>query len=79
MRKRQYLLQEGEVCKAIAFVEKGALREIKIENGSDRIIQFAIEGWTISDLLSSLTNEPATYNVDVMEDAQSWLYNQDCA
>ncbi|WP_317164497.1 cyclic nucleotide-binding domain-containing protein [Pontibacter fetidus] len=26
LRKRQYLLQEGDVCKSIAFVEKGALR-----------------------------------------------------
>ena len=27
LRKKQYLLQEGDVCKYIAFVEKGALRE----------------------------------------------------
>ena len=26
MRKRQYLLQEGDVCRYTAFVEKGALR-----------------------------------------------------
>ncbi|RDV16519.1 Crp/Fnr family transcriptional regulator [Pontibacter diazotrophicus] len=70
LRKRQYLLQEGEVCKAIAFVEKGALREYSVENGSEHILQFAIEGWTISDLFSFLTGEQATYNIDALEDAE---------
>ena len=70
LRKRQYLLQEGDVCKAIAFVERGALREYSVENGSEHVIQFAIEGWTISDLFSFLTGEPATYNIDALEDAE---------
>ena len=37
LRKRQYLLQEGDVCRSIAFVEKGALREYSVdENGPFR-------------------------------------------
>ncbi|WP_114782348.1 Crp/Fnr family transcriptional regulator [Botryobacter ruber] len=71
LRKRQYLLQEGEVCRAIAFVEKGALRAYTVdESSNEHIIQFAIEGWTISDLYSYLTGEPATYNIDALEDAE---------
>ncbi|WP_299825969.1 Crp/Fnr family transcriptional regulator [uncultured Pontibacter sp.] len=71
LRKRQYLLQEGDVCKSIAFVEKGALRAYTVdENMNEHIIQFAIESWTISDLFSYLTAEPATYNIDSLEDAE---------
>lgn len=71
IRKKQYFLQEGDVCKAIAFVEKGSLKEYSVdENGSEHIIQFALEGWTISDLFSFLTGEPATYNIDALEDAE---------
>jgi CRP-like cAMP-binding protein len=74
LRKKQYLLQEGDVCKFIAFVEKGALREYSLdENGNEYIIQFALEGWTISDLYSFLTSEPATYNIDALEDAELLL------
>jgi CRP-like cAMP-binding protein len=29
-----------------------------------------LEGWTISDLFSFLTGEPATYHIDALEDAQ---------
>lgn len=70
LRKKQYLLQEGDVCKAIAFVEKGALREYSVDNGTEHIIQFALEGWTIADLFSFLTGEPATYNIDALEDSE---------
>ena len=77
LRKKQYLLQEGDVCKSIAFVEKGALREYSLdENGNEHIIQFALEGWTISDLYSFLTGEPATYNIDALEDAELVLISK---
>lgn len=77
LRKKQYLLQEGDVCKFIAFVEKGALRSYIIdEKGVERIIQFALEGWTISDLYSFLTAEPATYNIDALEDSELVLISK---
>jgi CRP-like cAMP-binding protein len=77
IRKKQYLLQEGDVCRSIAFVEKGALREFSVdENGNEQIIQFAIEGWTISDLYSFLTGEPATYNIEALEDSELVLISK---
>ncbi|HLL42318.1 MAG TPA: Crp/Fnr family transcriptional regulator [Segetibacter sp.] len=77
LRKKQYLLQEGDVCKTIAFIEKGALREYSVDdNGNDHIIQFGLEGWIISDLYSFLTGEPATYNIDAIEDAELVLISK---
>jgi len=77
LRKKQYLLQEGDVCKFIAFVEKGALRQYSLdENGNERIIQFALEGWTISDLYSFLTGEAATYHIDALEDSELVLISK---
>lgn len=71
LRKKQYLLQEGDVCKVIAFVEKGALREYNVDDkGNEHILQFALEGWVISDLYSFMTGEPATYNIDALEDSE---------
>jgi CRP-like cAMP-binding protein len=77
LRKKQYLLQEGDVCKFIAFVEKGALRAYTVdEKGSEHIIQFALEGWTVSDLYSFLTGEAATYNIDALEDSELVLISR---
>lgn len=78
LRKKQYLLQEGDVCKYIAFVEKGALRAYTVsEKGAEHIIQFALEGWLISDLFSFLTNEPSTYDIDALEDSELLLISKD--
>ncbi|MGN6418642.1 MAG: Crp/Fnr family transcriptional regulator [Pseudobacter sp.] len=71
VRRKQYLLQEGDVCKNIFFVEKGALRVYSLdESGREHILQFALEGWAISDLYSFLTGEPATYTIDAIEDSE---------
>src|SRR5215831_8559365 len=74
LRKRQWLLQEGDVCKYIAFVEKGLLRSYRInEKGTEHIMQFAFEGWWISDQFSFLTGEPSEYNIDALENCELLL------
>lgn len=77
LRKKQYLLQEGDECRYIGFVEKGVLRSYTInEKGGEHIIQFAMEGWTISDLNSFITGEAAIYNIDALEDAELVLISK---
>ena len=77
LRKRQYLLHDGDSCKYIAFVEKGLLRAYSIDDkGNEHIIQFGLEGWVISDLYSFLTGEPATYNIEALEDAELLLISK---
>ncbi|HTN07572.1 Crp/Fnr family transcriptional regulator [Agriterribacter sp.] len=77
IRKNQYLLQEGDVAKHAAFVEKGALRAYSVdEKGTEHIIQFAFEGWTISDMYSFLSGEPAIYNIDALEDTELVLISK---
>lgn len=74
LRKKQYLLQEGDACKYIAFVEKGMLRSYTVdEKGHDHILQFAFEGWWISDQYSFFTGEPSIYNIDALEDSELLL------
>ena len=74
IRKRQYLLQQGDVSKYTTFVEKGLLRSYVIDDkGAEMIMQFAPEGWWIGDMYSSLTGEPAEYNIDAIEDTEALL------
>ncbi len=77
LRKRQYFLQEGDICRYQAFVEKGLLRSYTVnEKGSEHILQFASEGWWMADLSSYLTNEPSFLNIDALEDAQLLLISK---
>lgn len=74
LRKRQYLLQEGEIGKYTAFVEKGILRTYTVDDkGTEHILQFAQEGWWVADLYSFLTNEPSSFNTEALEDCELLL------
>jgi CRP-like cAMP-binding protein len=74
LRKRQYLLQEGDVNKYTSFVEKGMLRTYTVdEKGNEPILQFSFEGWWVADLYSFLTDEPSKYNIEAMEDCELLL------
>jgi CRP-like cAMP-binding protein len=77
LRKRQYFLQEGDICKYQAFVEKGILRSYTIdERGNEHILQFGSDGWWIADLSSYLTDEPSFLNIDAIAEAELLLINK---
>ena len=74
IRKRQYLLNAGDVCQYIAFVEKGLLRSFSIDDKAhEHVIQFAMEGWWASDMASFLSGDDALYNIEALEDAELLL------
>lgn len=74
IRRRQFLLQEGEVCRHIAFVTEGCLRAYTVDHkGVEHVIQFAMADWWISDLASFLGGSPATYTIDALQDSEVLL------
>lgn len=69
VKKGQFLVYEGTVSRCTNFVNKGSVRTYFIApNGQEHIVQFAIEGWWISDLNSFIMQSPATFNVQAIED-----------
>jgi CRP-like cAMP-binding protein len=78
LRKRQYLLQEGDICRYTVFVEQGLLRSYTVDDkGSEHILQFAFEGWWMADLYSFFTNEPSPYHMDAIEDSELLMIDRE--
>jgi CRP-like cAMP-binding protein len=78
LRKKHIVLQQGDVCRYTIFVNKGILRSYSIdEKGDEHILQFALEGWWITDMYSFLTGEPSTNLIDVLEDAEVLLITKE--
>ena len=74
LKKHQFLLNEGDVCKCLGFVNSGCLRQYTIDNkGTEHIIQFAIEDWWISDPYSFISGLSAIYNIDALQDSEVLL------
>jgi len=78
LRKKQFLLQEGDVQKQRAFVTGGCLRSYSIDkNGFEHVLQFAPSGWWIGDMRSYITQEPGILNIDAIEDSELLLLSKE--
>jgi CRP-like cAMP-binding protein len=73
-RKRQYFLQEGEVCKYFGFILKGAMRQYSVdEKGAEHIVRLSVENWWVGDRESWVMLTPSIYNIDAWEDTELLL------
>lgn len=68
-RKRQYVLQNGDICNQFNFVVRGCLKMYKIdEQGNTHILQFATENWWLADIGSFHGRKPSELNIEALED-----------
>lgn len=57
IKKKEFLLKEGQTCKSRYFITKGCIRLYYIDNkGNEQTIHFGIDNWWITDY-ESLINE----------------------
>lgn len=69
LRKRQYFLQEGDVCKYYGFIVKGAMRHFSVDDkGAEHIVHLAVENWWVGDRESYTMLTPSNYNIDAWEE-----------
>jgi len=71
IRKKQYIVQPGFVCKHRTYIVKGAFRAILYDDeAQEHTIAFAIEDWWITDFNSYIYQEPAILFVEALEDSE---------
>src|SRR5580698_7141255 len=71
MRKKQYFLHEGDVCKYVGFIVKGSARMFSVdEKGHEHIIRFGLESWWMSDQESLINLTPSPYYIEMLEDSE---------
>jgi CRP-like cAMP-binding protein len=69
--KGQYIVQEGDICRYQTFVAKGKTRTFYLdEQGKEHIVMFGIENWWTGDLGSFITQKPADFNVQCLENTE---------
>lgn len=71
VKRKQLVLEEGDVNSKITFVTAGCLRSFAVDkNGVEHVLQFAPAGWWIVDMRSFIASEPARLNIDTIEDSE---------
>lgn len=78
VKKKDFLLQPGKVCRSNYFVVKGCLRLYFLDRKlTEQITQFAIEDWWISDHDSFDNRQPSQYYIQAVEDTQVIVLDKD--
>jgi CRP-like cAMP-binding protein len=69
--RKEFLLQEYQVCNAYYFVLSGCLRFYRNTNsGFEQILQFGIPGWWLSDYQSFESQKPSEYFIQAVPDTE---------
>src|SRR5262245_60926737 len=71
IKKKTWLLKEGQVCTANYFVMKGCFRMYSItKTGSEQTIQFGIENWWLTNYTSLDNQKPSLFYIQSEEPSQ---------
>lgn len=77
IKKDEFLLFKGQVCRHVFFIEKGIVRFYSIDKeGKEHIVQFAPENWFISDRGSVYFGQSSAFFIDAIEDTTVVLLDQ---
>jgi len=71
VKKKTFLLKEGEVCDFEAFIIKGCIRTYYLDKeGVETILLFAVEDWWVSDISSFSEQKPSQLFIETLEDSE---------
>ena len=77
IKKKKFLLREGEVCKFEGFVTKGLFRVYHIDiNGFEQVLYFAQQNWWITDIDSFTNEKPSHLYIEALEDSEVLLISK---
>jgi CRP-like cAMP-binding protein len=76
--KGQYIVQQGDICKYSGFVVSGCTKTFYADKeGQEHIVMFSIEDWWVSDMGSFVTQTPADFNVQCLENTELIMFYHD--
>ena len=75
--RKQFILEEGQVCKHSVFVTSGCLRGFTTDqNGFEHVLNFAPVGWWIADMYSLISQRPGTLYIEAPEPSEVLLLSK---
>jgi CRP-like cAMP-binding protein len=70
IKKNDFLLQEGETCKDLVFVQSGCLRLYYIVDGIEVSVWFAFSNSSAIEIHSFISQKPSKYYLQAIEDSE---------
>lgn len=73
LKRKDFLLEEGETCDFIAFVNSGVIRHYHIKDGKEITCDITLQNAFITDFKSFIENIPSNYNFEILKDAELFI------
>ncbi len=71
LRKKDYLLMAGDICRYVTYINKGCMRRFSIDKHSKEVIlNFALEDHWVGDLESFIFQKPTEFYIQTLEDCE---------
>jgi CRP-like cAMP-binding protein len=70
IKKNEYLLREGHICKDLIFVQEGCLRLYYISNEIETSVWFSFKHSSAIEISSFISGEPTSYFLQAIEDSE---------
>ncbi|WP_334167612.1 Crp/Fnr family transcriptional regulator [Phocaeicola paurosaccharolyticus] len=72
-RKGERLIDEGDVCKNLIFIEKGLVRQFYYKNGKELTEHISYENGIVMNIESLFQQEPSRLMIETLEASNIWL------
>lgn len=69
LKKREFVLTEGQICKGVYFLSQGAVRTYHLQEGREINTSFNFENDFLREIESMIHQTPSTSNIQAMEDS----------
>lgn len=71
IKKKNFLLQEGDIAKYEYFITKGCLKVYSLDmDGAQHVSMFGIESYWTTDMASFISDEPSRFFIEALEDTE---------
>lgn len=77
LRKSEHLLEAGQVCRNIFFIEQGLVRYYACIDGEEKTNYFSKEGEFVCDYASFLPQQPSLTNIQALEASTVYTISHD--
>ncbi len=76
LRKHEMLLNAGQVCQQVFFINQGCLRYFYLVDGEEKTGQFFFENDWYTDFASFISGQPSQENIQALENCELWTLSR---
>lgn len=77
LKKKDFLLEGGNICNFIGFIAKGTIRHFHVKEGTEKTCDISFENSWVTDFQSFTHQTPCIMNLQAMDDTNVFIIRKE--